>query len=279
MFLGLNASEIRDSARRLLAGEFLFPRPRAESLRRKPLFISTEIVEAARDAPRSHAGHLLDQALSPMFFRNRRLSKGILTCGRAHLRGNRLIYEEPLVKGVRRRDRRGRLRELIAAAHVLERAHEVGVVHMDIKPDHILSAENGRVYVLDWDAALPWRKYSRIGGFGLCGTPRYMSPEQAVGNLKLIRPATDVFSLGLILYEILNRAPARPGVGGLQAELALARDVPVNCSIKVWERFPALSETCEAALAAEPAARPASAGEFAEALRTATSLEISHGSL
>ena len=86
-------------------------------------------------------------------------------------------------------------------------AHTRGVVHRDLKPDNILIGEYGEVLVLDWGIAYVIGKGSQgvLAQPGMVlGTPHYMSPEQARGEIEKVDGRSDVFSLGVILYEILT---------------------------------------------------------------------------
>ena len=94
-------------------------------------------------------------------------------------------------------------------ALALAAAHEAGLIHGDIKPENILIRKDGYVKIVDFGLARRVASHP-AGNGGLAGTLRYMSPEQALG--KGISPASDVFSLGVVLYE--NATGQHPFPGG-----------------------------------------------------------------
>jgi serine/threonine protein kinase/formylglycine-generating enzyme required for sulfatase activity len=106
--------------------------------------------------------------------------------------------------------------ELMATvAEALHYAHKQGLVHRDIKPGNILIGKDGRPYVVDFGLAL---REENIGkGPKYAGTPAYMSPEQARGEGHRVDGRSDVFSLGVVFYELLAGRP--PFRGKTQAEL------------------------------------------------------------
>jgi len=115
-------------------------------------------------------------------------------------------------------------------------AHSKGVLHRDLKPDNIMVGKFGQVYLMDWGIALvkesvrpttvdmAFPKFRKRKSYSILeekhgnviGTPCYMAPEQASGDLDAIDERSDVFSLGAILYEILTCTPPISGDSLLQ---------------------------------------------------------------
>jgi eukaryotic-like serine/threonine-protein kinase len=104
----------------------------------------------------------------------------------------------------------GGLEILLKVCDAIAYAHHRGVVHRDLKPDNVMVASFGQVYVVDWGLA---RLTRTAPGFerppegeatGIAGTLDYMAPEQAQGDPAKMDERTDVFGLGAILYEILS---------------------------------------------------------------------------
>jgi serine/threonine protein kinase len=101
-------------------------------------------------------------------------------------------------------------------AQALAHAHERGVIHRDIKPENLLLDGAGKVHVIDFGLARFYEDMTLTNTGALVGTPMYMSPEQVSGRLELDH-RTDVYSLGLVVYEMLTlrrpiEAASREGV-------------------------------------------------------------------
>ena len=97
-------------------------------------------------------------------------------------------------------------RVVAAIADALHYAHQQGIVHRDVKPSNILIDENGRPHIMDFGLAKrdlePGNTMTSLGR--VMGTPAYMSPEQASGDSSMIDSRSDVYSLGVVLYELIT---------------------------------------------------------------------------
>src|SRR5262249_11094520 len=119
-----------------------------------------------------------------------------------------LIAGQPLHLAQQEMSLHDKVRVIQLVAEALHAAHRQGLIHRDIKPGNILieRTENGELhpYVMDFGLArdVSVGDHSRSGMVE--GTPRYMSPEQARGDTKLLDRRTDIFSLGVTLYELLS---------------------------------------------------------------------------
>src|SRR5262249_10808252 len=147
----------------------------------------------------------------------------------------------------------------------LQHAHEKGLVHRDVKPGNILLDAAHQPYLTDFGLALKEEDFGR--GSGRAGTPAYMSPEQANGESHLVDGRSDIFSLGVVFYELLTHR--RPF--GHSDELDLMtqiRTLEVSPPRQLNEAVPGeLERICLKALAKKAGDRYPTAFDLADDLR------------
>lgn len=155
------------------------------------------------------------------------------------------------------------LRILRSMAAALDHAHSNGVVHCDVKPANVLLGSDGRVKVVDLGIALAADTSEITGEGSILGTPSYMAPEQLEGG-RNFGPSADVYSLAAVAFEMLTGRRARRGRSLLEMAHHVATEPPPDVR-EAWPQAPpALAETLRSAMARDPGARPASAGELVE---------------
>jgi len=99
-------------------------------------------------------------------------------------------------------------RLVLTLARAVHHAHGQGFLHCDLKPSNVLLDQHGSPYLTDFGLARRTGADSSLSGSGtILGTPSYMAPEQATGSRAWLGPATDVYGLGAILYELLAGRP------------------------------------------------------------------------
>ena len=179
------------------------------------------------------------------------------------------------------------LGRFIDVCEAIAYAHSKGVLHRDLKPHNVMLGKYGEALIIDWGLAkatgrrdesagpeatlLPPSGDSHQPTLGVLGSPSYMSPEQARGEVEALGPATDVYGLGAILYDLLT---GRPPVQGEQDESiatvlekvqrgAIAPPRSLNPNIPR-----ALEAVCLKALALRPEERYPSAKALAEEIHT-----------
>jgi serine/threonine protein kinase/flagellar basal body-associated protein FliL len=163
------------------------------------------------------------------------------------------------------------------ACGALDEAHSVGVVHRDIKPDNIIIAEydgSDWVEVVDFGVAKVLEdvkgRSNLTGANIIVGTPRYMSPEQC--EEKPVDARSDIYSLGVVLYEMLSGEGPFKGDSSTRLLVAHASEPPAPLSEKRPDLPANLAAVVMRALEKDPALRPQSAGEFAREFEEAAGL-------
>ncbi|WP_068141992.1 serine/threonine-protein kinase [Roseimaritima ulvae] len=175
------------------------------------------------------------------------------------------------------------LRRFIDVCNAIEYAHSRGVLHRDIKPANVMLGRFGETLVVDWGLGKPGTRTNRDrelveatlkprSGSGslqtrhgsVFGTPAYMPPEQAAGQLDRLGPTSDVYSLGATLYDLLT---GQPPVNGREIADVLVQikrgNFPAPSEIAAWVPRP-LDAICRKALATNPSNRYLSPRALAE---------------
>jgi serine/threonine-protein kinase len=154
---------------------------------------------------------------------------------------------------------------IVQVCHALHYAHQLGIVHRDVKPGNIMVLEGGRrVKLLDFGIARAGAP-SNLSKSGLAmGTTCYMSPEQTQGRKDLDARA-DIFSAGVVLYELLAGKPPWTGESDYEVMTKIIHD-PVPPLAALSNRPAALDRVFDLALAKDPAARYETAEKMAQAL-------------
>ncbi len=146
----------------------------------------------------------------------------------------------------------------------LAAAHAAGVVHRDLKPHNVLVGERNAVKLIDFGLAKATAADGLTASGMLLGTPHYMSPEQIRG--KSVGPPADVYSLGALAYHLYTGRPPFAGDNAIAVGFAHLSEAPPPPRHQRGDIPATVEKTILAALAKEPAQRPASASAFAEAL-------------
>jgi len=158
--------------------------------------------------------------------------------------------------------------ELVGAvARAVEHLHRRGIVHRDLKPSNILLDGSGQPYVTDFGLAKVFGPGSEKTATGVVtGTPSYMSPEQASGRSAEVGPGADIYSLGVILYELLTGRPPFRGENPLDTLMGVLGREP-TLPRRLNPRIPhSLELVCLKCLAKSPDDRYASADALADDL-------------
>jgi len=160
------------------------------------------------------------------------------------------------------------VRWAVQVADALDHAHEIGVIHRDIKPSNLLIDGRGHLWVTDFGLArLPEENHELTNTGDQMGTLRYMSPEQLRGDRSAVDHRTDLYSLGVTLYELLTLTPAFAGRDRQELRARILADDPTQPR----RLNPTIARDLETivlmAMEKEPAARYASARDLSCDLR------------
>jgi predicted Ser/Thr protein kinase len=158
----------------------------------------------------------------------------------------------------------GLVRKLALA---LQEAHARGIVHRDLKPANVMIDLRGEPVIMDFGLArrvhLQEARLTRSGS--VLGTPAYMAPEQVRGEVEALGPGCDVYSLGVILYELLTGLVPFDGPALAVLAQILTQDPPA-ASVHRSDLDPRLEAICKKAMARKPEERYATMGDMAAAL-------------
>lgn len=162
-------------------------------------------------------------------------------------------------------------------------AHVRGVIHRDVKPENIIVGMFGEVTLIDWGAAKVWGMPNDGGDDSIRpdgGTPLYMSPEQVSGK-GLVDERTDIFSLGVVMYEMLcQREPFRGADINATFRNILGRDPESPRKVAPHRFIPIpLEEICLKAMQKSPGERFQTMREFMEAIQKFRSDSLLRASL
>jgi serine/threonine protein kinase len=165
---------------------------------------------------------------------------------------------------------------LVQVAHTVGFAHERGVVHRDLKPSNVMIDKEGNAFLTDFGIARATGGEKDITGTGLLiGTPGYMAPEQARGDGQLDK-AADIYSLGVMAFEILTGAPPYEHESGFEVVLAHMNS-PIPRASERGKGIPkAVDTVLNRALAKDKTARHATATSLVDELTQALKIKPSN---
>jgi serine/threonine protein kinase len=169
-------------------------------------------------------------------------------------------------------------------ARGLQKVHDLGIIHRDLKPDNIMIDPDGDPIVLDFGLARRVNEEVQVTMSGvLIGTPAFMSPEQVDGDPLKIGPATDIYSLGIVLYHLLTgQLPFKGSLTSILSQIGTKLPVkPSAINVDIGEDS-ALEQVCMKMIAKSPGDRFPSMAEVASVLEaligTDTDIPLTHTS-
>jgi serine/threonine-protein kinase len=167
------------------------------------------------------------------------------------------------------------VRVIEQVGEALDYAHSRGVIHRDLKPSNILLDENKNAYLTDFGIAKMLGSTSQVTGSGVVGTPSYMSPEQCQG--KSLTPASDIYALGAILFEILTGTAPYEADTPLSVMYMHVRDAIPSALQRNPSLPPGIDRIINRVLAKKPEARYQTASALAADFRLLVEEEIGVG--
>ena len=151
-------------------------------------------------------------------------------------------------------------------AQGVQAAHDRGILHRDLKPANVLFTEDATPKIADFGLARKLEEQGQTATGAVLGTPSYMAPEQAAGNKQGMGPATDVYALGVILYELLTGRPPFQAAMPLDTLMKVLNEDPVPVRRLQPKVARDLETICLKCLEKTPARRYASASALADDL-------------
>lgn len=176
------------------------------------------------------------------------------------------VQGTPWDKVIRTNSTSENLEILLKVADAVAFAHSRGVIHRDIKPENVMIGDFGEVLVMDWGVALSTSLVVKMGAAAssssMGGTPAYMAPEMATGPIESIGPASDVYLLGAVLFEIVTGSAPHSGEDAMACVLAAAKN-----EIQHTDQSGELLEIALRSMTTNPAERYASVKDLQAAIR------------
>ncbi|MAT14462.1 MAG: hypothetical protein CMJ46_04245 [Planctomyces sp.] len=159
------------------------------------------------------------------------------------------------------------IERFIPIIEAIQYAHEHNIIHRDIKPSNLILDHTGKLWIGDFGVAKFESSDDITLTQHLIGTPRYMSPEQATGDAKRLDHRSDIYSLGVTLYEMLTLEPLFPATDSAAMLIRIATDEPVPPRTHNGNIPGDLETILLTAISKAPADRYHTAGDFALDLR------------
>jgi WD40 repeat protein len=154
---------------------------------------------------------------------------------------NALFYAMKRVQGtpwddvVKQKSQAENLEIFMKTCDAVAFGHSRGIIHRDLKPENTMLGDYGEVLVMDWGLAMPFGKHAQSRTVkiqaGMGGTPAYMAPEMATGPFDKMGPASDIYLLGAILFEIVTGRPPHQGRDVMKCLFAAAKNQIVETDV------------------------------------------------